>query len=133
MTREELQAQCERVPFFRFLKFNITHADDETILASMVQTERHIGNPVTGAFHGGITASFMEAIASVSVSRNWDILRPRPINLTIDYLRPALAGTLCTNAKISKTGRRMASIETVAWQADADKPVAKGLFHFLLV
>lgn len=133
MTLEELQAQCARVPFFRFIDFTIDNADDDAILASMAQSERHIGNPVIGAFHGGITASFMEAIASVSVSRNWDILTPKPINLTIDYLRPALAGTLFTRATISKMGRRMASIETVAWQDNADKPVAKGLFHFLLV
>ena len=133
MTREELQAQCERVPFFRFIDFTIDSADDDAVQASMVQSKRHIGNPVIGSFHGGITASFMEAIASVSVSRNWDILTPKPINLTIDYLRPALAGTLFTRAEISKKGRRMASIETVAWQKNPDKPVAKGLFHFLLV
>lgn len=133
MTREELQAQCDRVPFFRFLDFDITNVDDESILASMVQSKRHIGNPSLGAFHGGITASFMEAIASVAVSRNWDILLPKPINLTSDYLRPALAGTLFTRASISRKGRRMASIETVAWQADPQKPVAKGLYHFLLV
>ena len=133
MTREELQEQCERNPFFRFIDFTIIRVDDDDILASMVQSERHIGNPVIGSFHGGITASFMEAIASVSVSQNWDILTPKPINLTIDYLRPALAGTLFTRAEISKKGRRMASIETVAWQDDADTPVAKGLFHFLLV
>ncbi len=133
MTREELQAQCELVPFFRFIDFTIESADDDTILASMVQSKRHIGNPAISSFHGGITASFMEAIASVSVSRNWDILTPKPINLTIDYLRPALAGTLFTRTEISKKGRRMASIATVAWQDDADKPVAKGLFHFLLV
>lgn len=133
MTLEDLQAQCERVPFFRFLDFTILEAEDDAILASLVQSDRHIGNPVIGAFHGGIMASFMEAMASVTVSHNWDILRPKPINLTIDYMRPALAGTLFTRAKVSRKGRRMASVEAVAWQDNADKPVAKGLFHFLLV
>lgn len=133
MTRDELQAQCEKVPFFRFLGFSIVEADANTVLAAMEQSASHIGNPVIGAFHGGITASFMEAVASVSVSRNWDILSPKPINLTVDYLRPALASTLYTRAEILKNGRRIASIETLAWQKDAAKPVAKGLFHFLLV
>jgi len=133
MTLKELQAQCESVPFFRFLDFTILEAEDEVILASLVQSDRHIGNPIIGAFHGGIMASFMEAMASVTVSHNWDILRPKPINLTIDYMRPALAGTLFTRAQVSRKGRRMASVEAVAWQDNADKPVAKGLFHFLLV
>jgi len=133
MTLEDLQAQCERVPFFRFLDFTILEVEDKSILASLVQSDRHIGNPIIGAFHGGIMASFMEAMASVTVSHNWDVLRPKPINLTIDYMRPALAGTLFTRTKVSRMGRRMASIEAVAWQDNKDKPVAKGLFHFLLV
>ena len=47
MTVEELQAQCEKVPFFRFLGFLIAEASDTHILASMEQSDRHIGNPVT--------------------------------------------------------------------------------------
>ena len=133
MTLDELQAQCEKVPFFRFLGFSITEASDAHVLANMEQSDRHIGNPVIKAYHGGITASLMEAVASVSVSHNWNILRPKPINLTVDYLRPALPGTLQARAEILKKGRRMASIETVAWQRVPAKPVAKGLFHFLLV
>lgn len=133
MMLDKLQAQCDRVPFFRFLGFEITDVDDECIQAQMEQSARHVGNPVIKAYHGGITASFMEAIASTAVSHNWKILRPKPINLTVDYLRPALVGTLFVRANISKKGRRMASIDTVAWQKDPAKPVAKGLFHFLLV
>lgn len=133
MTRDELEAQCEKIPFFRFLGFSIVEAGDTFILACMEQSDRHIGNPVIQAYHGGITASLMEAVASVSVSHNWAILRPKPINLTVDYLRPALVGTLYARAEILKKGRRMASIETVAWQKDTERPVAKGLFHFLLV
>lgn len=133
MTLDKLQAQCDRVPFFCFLGFEITDVDGDCIHARMEQSARHVGNPVLKAYHGGITASFMEAIASTAVSHNWEILRPKPINLTVDYLRPALVGTLFVRADISKKGRRMSSIETVAWQKDPAKPVAKGLFHFLLV
>jgi len=57
----------------------------------------------------------------------------KPINLTVDYLRPGFAGTLTTRAMITKKGRRMASVETMAWLEDETKPVAKALFHFLLV
>ncbi len=95
--------------------------------------ERHIGNPVLDTFHGGIIASFMETIASLTVMDGKDAPHPKPINLTVDYLRPGLPGVLNTRATISRKGRRMASVETVAWQKDEKKPVAKGLFHFLLV
>lgn len=133
MNRDQLQAQCMRVPYFRFIGFTITRAERGEVEARMEQADRHIGNPVIGAFHGGMTASFMEAIASAAVSANWDILRPKPVNLTVDYLRPALAGTLRARARIVKKGRRMASIEVTGWQDSEARPVARGLFHFLLV
>ena len=104
-----------------------------SIATSMPFAERHIGNPVLNNYHGGIVASFMEATASLSVSDDWETNRPKPINLTVDYLRPARPGQLNARAALSRKGRRIASIETIAWQEDEAKPVAKGLFHFLLI
>ena len=133
MTRDELQARCMRVPFFRYLDFTIERADEAGVLAAMTQCDRHVGNPVLGAFHGGITASFMEAIASAAVWRHGTEAAPKPINLTVDYLRPALAGVLHARAGVGRLGRRMASVETLAWQEEEARPVARGLFHFLVV
>ena len=134
MNRTELQAVCARVPFFRFLGLSVTEATESGVVTSMPFVDRHVGNPVQGNYHGGIIASFMEVTASLSVLDDWEDQRPKPINLTVDYLRPGRPGkTLHARATISRKGRRMASIETVAWQEDEAKPVAKGLFHFLLV
>jgi len=130
---KDIQARCDRVPFFRFLDFTITKVDDTQLMAQMPFAERHIGNPVLETFHGGIIASFMEAIASICVLDDITDDPAKPINLTVDYLRPGFAGTLTTRATISRKGRRMASVETVAWLEDESKPVAKALFHFLLV
>ena len=133
MTKEELQAVCDKVPFFRYLDFMIETVSPESVTTTMPFADRHIGNPVAENYHGGIVASLLEATASLSVSDDWDAHPPKPINLTVDYLRPARAGTLNAKATISRKGRRMASVATVAWQDNEDKPVAKGLFHFLLV
>jgi len=129
----DIQARCIRVPFFRFLGFTVLQASETRLLAEMPFEERHIGNPVLETYHGGIIASFMEAIASIHVLDDINAPPAKPINLTVDYLRPGFAGTLSTRATISRKGRRMASVETVAWLEDEAKPVAKGLFHFLLV
>jgi uncharacterized protein (TIGR00369 family) len=133
MNRDELQAQCMRVPYFRFIGFEIDEVGEEYVVARLDQAGRHIGNSVIGAFHGGMLASFMEAVASAAVSRNCNIRRPKPVNMTVDFLRPALAGTLFVRAEIVRKGRRIASIEAIASQKDAAKPVARGLFHFLLI
>jgi uncharacterized protein (TIGR00369 family) len=121
------------VPFFRFLDFSVLEADETQILAQMPFAQRHIGNPVLDTYHGGIIASFMEAIASLCVLDDMNAPLAKPINLSVDYLRPGYAGTLNTRAFVTKKGRRMASVETLAWLDDPDKPVAKALFHFLLV
>ena len=133
MNITDIQARCDRVPFFRFLGFTVLQANETDLLAEMPFDERHIGNPVLETYHGGIIASFMEAIASVHVLDDINAPPAKPINLTIDYLRPGFSGKLSTRATILRKGRRMASLETVAWLEDETKPVAKGLFHFLLV
>ena len=57
---------------------------------------------------------------------------PRPINLTIDYLRSAKAEELYARAHITKLGRRIANVRCEAWQAEREKPVATLHAHFLL-
>jgi len=133
MTKDELQAICNKIPYFRFLDFTIETADPDSVSTTMPFADRHIGNPEAENYHGGIVASLLEATASLSVSDDWETQPPKPINLTVDYMRPARSGTLNAKATISRKGRRMASVATVAWQDNEDKPVAKGLFHFLLV
>jgi len=128
-----MQARCDRVPFFRFLNVTFIETDALQVVAQMPFEERFIGNPVLDTYHGGIIASFMETVASLSVLDDIDASPAKPINLTVDYLRPGFAGTLTTRATISRKGRRMASVETVAWLEDENKPIAKALFHFLLV
>ena len=62
-----------------------------------------------------------------------DLARPpKPINITIDYLRSAKADDLYGHAVVHKLGRRMASVRAEAWQADRDKPVAALQAHFLV-
>ena len=129
----ELQTRCDRVPFFRFLGISILETGESHLLAEMPFEERFIGNPILDTYHGGIIASFMETIASLCVLDDVNAAPVKPINLAVDYLRPGFAGTLTTRATISRKGRRMASVETLAWLEDESKPVAKGLFHFLLV
>tara|TARA_E500000318_G_scaffold78156_1_gene73067 strand:+ start:24499 stop:24900 length:402 start_codon:yes stop_codon:yes gene_type:complete len=133
MKLRDIQARCDRVPFYRHLGFSVTETSDTHFVACMPFEQRHIGNPVLDTYHGGIIASFMEAIASLTVLDDLESPPPKPINLTVDYLRPGLPGTLNTRAMVSRKGRRMASVEAVAWLEDEGKPVAKGLFHFLLI
>ncbi len=132
MTPESINQQLARVPFFRFLDFKITEIDDESAVAILPFADRLIGNPVMDIYHGGIIASFMEAVAAVGVS-SVPTSPAKPVNVTVDYLRPAFRGPLMARATISRKGKRLASVRTVSWQEDESRLVAEGLYHFLMV
>jgi|APMI01.1.fsa_nt_gi uncharacterized protein (TIGR00369 family) len=131
MTQDEMTVLLKRTPFCRFLAFDLVSANGDEVSASMKFADRFVGNPILNLYHGGIVASFMEVVASLIVWQDGSETGPKPINLTIDYIRPALPDLLNVSARIAHAGKRMARVETIAWQADPNKVVAKGLFHFL--
>lgn len=94
---------------------------------------RHVGNPVMEHYHGGIIASFMEATAAIAVHPTFAEVPAKPINLTVDYLRPGVKGPMFARANVTRKGKRIASVSVITWQTAQDKPVAEGLYHFLLV
>jgi uncharacterized protein (TIGR00369 family) len=94
---------------------------------------RIIGNPILPAIHGGMTGAFLETTAIIGVMRDLGISAPpKPIGLTINYLRSGR--TLDSHAAVSivKQGRRVVAFEAQAWQDDRSKPIASAFGHFML-
>lgn len=133
MELQAVNSKVSRIPFFSFMNFEIKELGDLHAKAEMTFKSRHIGNPVMEHYHGGIIASYMEAIAAIAVRPDFVELPAKPINITVDYLRPGERGPLFAQANVTRKGRRMASVRAFSWQADREKPVAEGLYHFLLV
>ena len=133
MDLQTVNAHVSRVPFFRFLNFEVQSLDSLHAEAEMTFDDRHIGNPVMEYYHGGIIASFMEATAAIAVQPDFADVPAKPINLTVDYLRPGVKGPLLARANVTRKGHRMASVSVQSWQAEREKAVAEGLYHFLLV
>ncbi|MBS8232440.1 MULTISPECIES: PaaI family thioesterase [Pseudomonadota] len=133
MNLQTVNANVSRVPFFRFLNFEVQSLDSLHVAAEMTFESRHIGNPVMEHYHGGIIASFMEATAAIAVHPDFAEVPAKPINLTVDYLRPAVRGSLYARANVTRKGKRIASVSVISWQTAPEKPIAEGLYHFLLV
>ena len=133
MDVQTVNANVSRVPFFRFLNFEVRSLDSLHAEAEMTFDDRHIGNPIMEYYHGGIIASFMEATAAIAVQPDFADVPAKPINLTVDYLRPGVKGPLFARANVTRKGNRMASVSVQSWQAERQKAVAEGLYHFLLV
>src|SRR5260370_42703028 len=88
---------------------------------------------VLPAIHGGMTGAFLETTAIVSVTREPGALAlPKPIGLTINYLRSGRALDSYAKASIVKQGRRVVAFEAQAWQDDPCKPIASAFGHFML-
>lgn len=122
-----------RIPFVQTLGMRCDIRGDE-MTAILPYQDKLIGSVALKALHGGAIGSFLELCAMSQVYLGTELERPpRPINLTIDYLRSAKAEDLYARATITKLGRRIANVQCEAWQADRSTPVATLHANFLLV
>ena len=129
---DELQAFLDQTPFAQYLGMRCKIMGDE-MTAILPFQEKFIGNAAINALHGGCIGAFLEVTAMAQVFLLSDLKRPpKPINITIDYLRSAKGEDLYARAIVHKLGRRMASVRAEAWQAERDKPVTALQAHFLV-
>lgn len=128
----EVHAMLARSPFVKELGMLCEIRGDE-MTTILPYSDRLIGNVVIRALHGGAIASFLELTAMAQVFLVSDLKRaPRPINLTIDYLRQGHAKDLYARAHVLKMGRRIASVRAEAWQESHNEPVSALAAHFIM-
>src|SRR6185369_8580860 len=120
------------IPYARLLGMDVEETSDgiECVLAF---TPPLIGNTRLPAIHGGVIGSFLEmtAILRLVAESGLDNV-PRPISLTIDYLRSAGPRETRARAEIFKLGRRISHVHVIAWQEARDRPVASANGKFLM-
>ena len=145
-----LQALVGSVPYIRFLGVEFDRRGDE-LTAVLPFDEKLIGNPWLPAIHGGVTASFLEITAIITLSwvtiwediesgaidvqriRDGDLPRlPKTIDFTVDYLRSGLPRDAYARARVSRAGRRYASVHVEGWQDNRDRMFASATGHFLM-
>lgn len=127
-----MSALLDRLPYARFLGL-VSDGDGEALTVTMPFADRLIGNPMLPALHGGATAALLELTAVAQVALSYPRLRlPRPINVTVAYLRTGRPIDVHARARISKAGRRVAHVLAEAWQEDEAHPIASLTAHFLV-
>lgn len=120
------------IPYCRHLGLVAEVAGAELVLR-MPYSPHLIGNVVLPALHGGVIGSFLETAAIAQVI--WELgggRLPKPIDITIDYLRSGRPVETRARARIAKLGRRVVNVHAELWQEDPAKPVASLRGHFLL-
>lgn len=122
----------ERMPYARFLGLTSEQTDGGMIV-TLPFADRLIGNPMLPALHGGATAALLEMTAIAQVAATWPQERlPKPINVSVAYLRSGRPQDVHARARIGKAGRRVAYVLAEAWQDDESQPIASLTAHFLL-
>ena len=95
-----------------------------------------IGRP--GFLHGGAMGGLLEMAAIATLRHALEAggagdARIKPINLTVDYMRGGRDKPTRARGIVRKLGRRIANLDAVAWQDDADAPIAAARLTFLIV
>ncbi|GLQ27543.1 PaaI family thioesterase [Sulfitobacter pacificus] len=145
-----LRALVDGVPYIRFLGVTFERRGDE-LTAIMPFKEELIGNPMLPALHGGATAAFLEVTAIISLSWGmiWEDMEsgaleiddidditlprlPKTIDFTVDYLRSGLPRDAYARARITRAGRRYASVHVEGWQDNRARLFAQATGHFVM-
>ncbi len=107
--------------------------DQGQITTTMRADKKLTGNPWLPALHGGTIGGLLETAAIVQLAHDQDTENlPKPINVTIEYLRSGKIADLHARARVTKQGRRVANVQVICWQSDPEKPVAAMHGHFLM-
>ena len=129
---EDLARVLDQIPYCRFLGITVEERGGE-MLSVLRFGDRIVGNQTLPAIHGGVIGAFLEMAAIVELLRQApEGELPRPINLTVAYLRSARAVDTLARAFVTKHGRRVANVRVEAWQDAPERPVATAQGHFLV-
>lgn len=145
-----LRALVSGVPYVQFLGVTVERRGDE-LTGILPFDDKLIGNPLLPAIHGGVTAAFLEVTAQIEVSwaMLWDDLEagrievstltqdtlprlPKTIDFTVDYLRSGLPRDAYARARVTRSGRRYATVFVEGWQDNRERPFAQATAHFLM-
>jgi acyl-coenzyme A thioesterase PaaI-like protein len=128
----DIAAHLAEIPYARFIGMGVERKGHELTFVLPFATHL-IGNPFLPALHGGAIGSFLETAAILELM--WDVgpeRLPKPIDISIDYLRSGKPVDTYARATITKRGRRVANVRAEAWQDERARPIATLHGHFLI-
>lgn len=129
---DELGALLAAMPYARHMNFSVQREGDHAVLRLPFRDDL-VGNPSLRALHGGTLGALMECAAVFQLMADGGLQEtPRPVNITVEYLRGPQPVDTFARATITRRGRRVASVRVIAYQADPDRPVAAASLQVLL-
>jgi uncharacterized protein (TIGR00369 family) len=112
--------------------------DDGVVTTALPYREDLIGNPESGALHGGAVTAMLDATCGVAVIAKLDKpTRIATLDLRLDYLKPSRAGaTLYGRCECYKVTQQVAFVQGTAYHVDDDgkeDEVARASGTFMII
>ena len=123
-----VELMCRHIPHAHLQGIRLECVDGEEVTLRLPYRDELVGNPETGAVHGGALTVLLDhalGIASLCSERVGPVLTPT-LDLRIDHLRIAPAGRdILAAARVYHATRRIVFVEGFAYCESRDRPVAR--------
>jgi acyl-coenzyme A thioesterase PaaI-like protein len=112
--------------------------EDGRLTVRMPFRQALIGSPFPPRLHGGTIGGMLEVTSAVTVGLALRLEdraisgMPKPVNITIEYLREGKPEDTYATATINRLGRRIANVRAEAWQSDRTRLIATAHMHVLV-
>jgi uncharacterized protein (TIGR00369 family) len=132
--RKIANAASRYVPHNEALGIRILDLMDGEAVCELPYDAKLVGNPDTGALHGGAITAMLDSCSGLAVFASMTERLPiATLDLRIDYLKAAEPGkSVFGRASCYKMTRNVAFTRAVAYQAGVDDVVAHAVGTFML-
>jgi uncharacterized protein (TIGR00369 family) len=119
-------------PYAELLGLRTRRGDEGELLWVMPFREEVVGRP--GYLHGGAIAGLLEfaALGTLYEALGEKEVSVKPINVTVDFMRGGVEHDTFAAATITRLGKRVANVESFAWQQDRGKLIATAHMNLML-
>jgi uncharacterized protein (TIGR00369 family) len=138
---DQLQAFAQLLrlpPHNTFLGIELSKVEGTLLTTELAYREDLVGNPESGALHGGVLTAMLDATCGIAVMVKLERLtRIATLDLRIDYMKPTTQKTtLYSRCSCYKLTQQVAFVEGKAFQLDAqgqEDIVAKASGTFMII
>ncbi len=128
------------IPYAAFLGLR-SHIEQDVLIMRLPFQADLVGQPYPARLHGGVIGGLLETTAALTVARALQHRAekqaqpdmPKPISITLDYVREGASADTFARAHIIRLGRRVANVRAEAWQTDAARLISTAHINLLVV
>lgn len=137
MNETSLLAQAERflsvLRHCQVLHMRVEQAERSGITVVMPYSPGIVGNPQTGAIHGGAITTLMDTACGMAILCGLDAFEVCPtLDLRIDYMHSSLADhDVYGHAECYRVSRDVIFIRGTAYQESASRPIAMAVGTYM--